>query len=170
MKINLSKHNKIKKELFPSNKISKEILKIDKNNSDINTENIDKNYINDNIIKLKDILNNDGTKNIYKGLVRNSYFHDKILNKNLKIIDFEIENEIGDGNCGFRALSLQIYNNQNNYNIVRSHIYNYLNNNKESYNTRYMIYNNEIITADLYIPKIKADGLWMGISKYQLLI
>ena len=25
-----------------------------------------------------------------------------------------------------------------------------------------MIYNNEIITADLYIPKIKTDGLWMG--------
>ena len=108
MKINLSKHNKIKKELFPSNKKSKEILKIDKNNSDINIENIDKNYINDNIIKLKDILNNDGTKNIYKGLVAKSYFHDKILNKNLKITDFEIENVIGDGNCGFRALSLQI--------------------------------------------------------------
>ena len=58
--------------------------------------------------KLKVILINDGTTNIYKGLVEKSYFKEKIINKNLNIKDFEIENVIGDGNCGFGALSLHI--------------------------------------------------------------
>lgn len=93
------------------NKISHEILTIDKNKSDNNIENNDKNYIKDNNKKLKAIINNDGTINISKGLVAKSYFQDKILNNNLKINDFEIENVIGDSNYGFGALSLQIYNN-----------------------------------------------------------
>ncbi len=100
-------------------------------------------------------------------MVTKSYFQDKIRN-NLKINDFETENVIGDDNSGFSALSQQIYNDQHNYNIVDSHIYNYLNNNKESYNTRFMIYNNDVITGDLYIPKIKnrrvLDGGYRDIS------
>lgn len=107
------------------------------------------------------------TQKILIKIIAKNYFQDKIINNNLKLTDFEIENVIGDGNCGFRVLSLQIYNDQDNYNIIRSHIYNYLNNNKDSYNTRYTIYNNDILTADLYIPKIKSDSLWMGLLRFQ---
>ena len=39
---------------------------------------------------------------------------------------------------------------------------NYLNNNINYYKDYYIIYNNEIISADLYIPHIREDRTWMG--------
>ena len=99
---------------------------------------------------------------MFFGLCNKDFFENKILKENFNLDDIIVENVIGDGNCGFRSIALQIYNNQHNYSIVRTHIYNFLNNNKDQYSNNYMIYNNEIISADNYIPLIRKDGLWMG--------
>ena len=60
-----------------------------------------------------------------------NYFSEKILNKIFNIKDFTVENVIGDWNCGYRSLALQLYNDQENYNIVRTYVYtvsNWINN------------------------------------------
>ena len=74
-------------------------------------------------MSIVDIINNDGKVNKYSGLCKKSYFREKILNKIFNIKDFSAENVIGEGNCGYWSSSLQLYNYQENYNIVRTHIY-----------------------------------------------
>ena len=37
-----------------------------------------------------------------------------------------------------------------------------INTNINYYNDYYIIYNNDIITADLYLPQIREDRTWMG--------
>lgn len=106
----------------------------------------------------KENIINQTEQNKFYGFCEKNFFHNIIINQIYTTSDFSLENVDGDGNCGFRALSLQIYNGRSNYNIIRTHIYNYLNNNIEIYKNQYTIYNNEIIRADLYIPKIKLDG------------
>lgn len=39
--------------------------------------------------------------NTKKGLVDKNYFLNRVLNKNINLYEFEIENVIGDGNCGY---------------------------------------------------------------------
>ena len=134
--INISQNNN------KSNKISQENI-FNKNSPENNKEN-DKFQINEDSIKklqnIKNILFNDGSSNIYIGLCNKEYFKNKINSNDFKLTDFKVENVIGDGNCGFRSLSLQLYNNQENHNIVRAHIFNFLNNNIEYYSNNYMIY------------------------------
>ena len=47
----------------------------------------DKSIYEEHIKKLKEILNNDGTINLYKGIVKKSYFKEKILINNFKVND-----------------------------------------------------------------------------------
>ena len=67
-----------------------------------------------------------------------------------------------DGNCSYRALSLQIYNDENSYNIIRTHVYTFLNTNLDFYKDKYTTIHNEAIKAEEYIPHVKNDGFWMG--------
>ena len=67
-----------------------------------------------------------------------------------------------DGNCGYRALSLQLYNNEDNYNIVRTHVYNYLVLNYKTYKNEYTFFNNDLILGQEYIPNIIKNQFWMG--------
>ena len=78
---------------------------------------------------------------------------------NLK--ECKIEEVEKDGNCGYRALSLQIYNDENSYNLIRTHVYTFLNTNLDFYKDKYTTLNNEAIKAEDYIPHVKTDGFWM---------
>ena len=75
---------------------------------------------------------------------------------------FELEDVEGDGNCGYRALALQIYENENYYYKIREDIYKYLKFNTSNF--AHLNFQNEgcIISADEYIEKVKDDGFWMG--------
>ena len=109
-------------------------------------------------------------KHVYSGLQDKNYFYnleDEQLN-NLK--DYKIEEVESDGNCGYRALSLQIYNDENSYNVIRAHVYTFLNTNLDFYKEQYTTLNNEAIKAEEYIPHVKTDGFWMGILNCLLLI
>ena len=109
-------------------------------------------------------------KHVYSGLQDKNYFYnleDEQLN-NLK--DYKIEEVESDGNCGYRALSLQIYNDENSYNVIRTHVYTFLNTNLDFYKEQYTTLNNEAIKAEEYIPHVKTDGFWMGILNCLLLI
>ena len=95
-----------------------------------------------------------------------NYFRKIIADNQGSIIfpltSFELEDVEGDGNCGYRALALQIYENENYYYKIREDIYKYLKFNTSNF--AHLNFQNEgcIISADEYIEKVKDDGFWMG--------
>ena len=94
---------------------------------------LDKNYDNKSKDKFNAILEPIGEKinyHLYYGLPDSKIIKKKVLMNDLNHENFYIENVEAEGNCGFRAISLQIYNDENNHQLVRSHIYNYLNQHK----------------------------------------
>jgi hypothetical protein len=75
-----------------------------------------------------------------------------------------------DGNCGYRALSLQIYNVEKNYNLIWTHVYTFLNTNLDFYKDKYTTLNNETIKAEDYIPYVKKTVSGWAILNCLLLI
>ena len=75
---------------------------------------------------------------------------------------FWLENAEGDGNCGYRALALQIYENENFHYKIREDIYNYLKLNESNFSELNFQIELMFVTAKEYIEKVKEDGFWMG--------
>ena len=98
----------------------------------------------------------------FYGLSDSQYFYDKIQKNSLKIEDYNFIDVEGDGNYGYRALELQLYNDEANYNIIRAHLYNYFILNYDQYKNEYSFINNHLELGDIYIPKIQNDGFWIG--------
>ena len=99
---------------------------------------------------------------VYTGLPDKDYFY-KLTEEQLNNLkDYKIEEVDKDGNCGYRALSLQIYNDENSYNVIRTHVYTFLNTNIDFYKDKYTTLHNEAIKAEDYIPYVKNDDFWMG--------
>ena len=88
-----------------------------------------------NIVTLsdKDIENNAyehiADNNKKSGLPNKNYFIEK-YNNNIgniyNIKDFYLQDVMGDGNCGYRCIASQIYEDENKYYIVRENIYQFL--------------------------------------------
>ena len=79
----------------------------------------------------------DEKVHLNKGFANINYFR-KITEDNQESIIFpltffELENVEGDGNCGYRALSLIIYENENFHYKIREDIYNYLKLNESNF-------------------------------------
>ena len=92
---------------------------------------------------------------VYTGLPDKDYFY-KLTEEQLNNLkDYKIEEVDKDGNCGYRALSLQIYNDENSYNVIRTHVYTFLNTNIDFYKDKYTTLHNEAIKAEDYIELSK---------------
>ena len=46
---------------------------------------------------------------------------------------FNLKDATGDNNCGYRAIVLQLYSNEDKYDIIRNAVYNYLEQRKNLY-------------------------------------
>ena len=79
------------------------------------------------------------------------------INKN-EFIAIDVK---GDGNCGYRAISLQLYGVEEMHTIIRKKIYDYLKANIALYKNEYIYYENQIIEIPNYIELIKNDGVWI---------
>lgn len=126
-KENLEKKNK----KIITNKNSK-----NQNKKDIKTKKLKTNISNDekgNKTNLKkDNINNIG--NYKKGLPDKKCVVEKYKNNCGNIFnleDFYLQNVTGDGNCGYRYISLQIYGTEEKYDSIRQDIYSYLTLNKK---------------------------------------
>ena len=109
------------------------------------------------------ITTNYSIHHIKKGLPDKEYINLKINEENIyDINDYVIEDVISEGNCGYRALSLQLYKTEDKYDSIRKNVYNYLNNNRNQYAHLSFQYNGELISANEYIDKIKNNNEWMG--------
>ena len=93
------------------------------------------------------------------GFVDKDYFlkKDNIENKYNKE-DFILIDVLGDGNCGFRAISLQLYGIEEEYNKIRKNVFNFLKANKENYANFNFEYNGNIIPDYEYIDKVYNDS------------
>ena len=101
-----------------------------------------------------------------KGFANINYFR-KITKDNQEsiifpLIFFELENVEGDGNCGYRALVMQIYENENFHYKIREDIYNYLKLNASNFAELNFQIVLMFVTAKEYIEKVKEDDFWMG--------
>ena len=92
------------------------------------------------------------------GFVDKDYFlkKDNIENKYNKE-DFILIDVLGDGTCGFRAISLQLYGIEEEYNKIRKNVFNFLKANKENYANFNFEYNGNIIPDYEYIDKVYND-------------
>ena len=75
---------------------------------------------------------------------------------------FELKNVEGDGNCGYRAQALQIYENEEYHYIIREDIYKYLKINSSNFSHLNFQIDWSFISPDEYIEKVKDEGFWMG--------
>ena len=153
-------NNKIKKNEPIYN--PKEI-KPDKNKEFNSYINLSPNQSSNNNIILKNshIINSQGIRKI--GLVNKEFFLNNIKeNIKYKQNDFHLEDVEGDGNCGYRCISLQLYGLEDNYHKIRESVYNYLNQNKNLYTDYTFEYNGNIISSDEYIDIIRNNQEWMG--------
>ena len=100
------------------------------------------------------------------GLADINYFRKIIADNQGSIIfpisSFELEDVEGDGNCGYRALALQLYEDENYHYKIREDIYNYLKLNSSNFSHLNFQIDGSIIGSDEYIEKVKFDGFWMG--------
>ena len=105
------------------------------------------------------------------GLVDKDYFLKKnnIENKYNKE-DFMFIVVLGNGNCSFRAISLQLYGTKEEYDKIRKNVFNFLNANKENYANFNFEYNGNIIPAYEYIDKVYNDTEWIGDLEISALI
>ena len=101
-----------------------------------------------------------------KGFTDINYFGKIIVDNQGSIIiplsSFEFENVEGDGNCGYRALALQIYENEEYHYIIREDIYKYLKINSSNFSHLNFQIDGSFISPDEYIEKVKDKGFWMG--------
>ena len=75
---------------------------------------------------------------------------------------FKFKDVEGDGNCGYRAIAIQLLGNEEYHNIIRCDVYNYLKLNKEQFAELIYEVNGEQLNAENYIEKVKNPGFWMG--------
>ena len=138
-----------------------EVLNKTKNMDKINHNNNEKDK--EKISQYKEYNENDNNINNLKGLVNNIYFKNKLNKENeYDLSEFEITDVLGDGNCGYRAFALQLYENEEEYQTIRDIIYNFLDRNKNKYKDFNFEYEGNIIDAAEYIAKIKNNYNWMG--------
>ena len=76
--------------------------------------------------------------------------------------DFIFQKVINDGNCGYRALALQLFGNEEFHNDVRNQIYTYLTLNKSIIPEQNFEINDEIVSNDIYIQNVKNNHFFMG--------
>ena len=100
------------------------------------------------------------------GIADIEYFKD-IINKNQgsKIYlenQFIFRDVVGDGNCGYRAIAIQLFENESYHNIIRQHVYEYLKINKDQFIDFIFDTDNKLLNNEEYIEKIKNDKFWMG--------
>ena len=69
---------------------------------------------------------------------------------------------VGDGNCGYRAIAIQLFENESYHNIIRQHVYEYLKINKDKFIDFIFDTDNKLLNNEEYIEKIKNDKFWMG--------
>jgi len=122
----------------------KEKEKINLNETDDNTQNIkitscQKNPEEINNSKKNEIISSQDNikksilkENQKKGLPDKSYFYTKF--KNWEKYDnnkFHFTNFAGDGNCGYRCVSLQLFGSEDEHYIIRPNVFHYLYKNRE---------------------------------------
>ena len=94
-----------------------------------------------------------------KGFVNKEYIINKINEKNIfDKNEFYLQNVTGDGNCGYRCISLQIYGTENHNDNIRKEVFNYLDKNRTTYKEYNFEYNNKILNSNDYIDIIKNNG------------
>ena len=187
MKQKATKHSKKK---YP--KLNKKNTSIDKINEilnllnlkDNNNEKLEEKPNDNNLIQNSNNNNKDVNKNkrqnIYNtenntthyleiknaqkaGLADKNFLIEKISHSaQLNISDFYLQDVAGDGNCGYRCISLQLFGNENHYAKVRESVYNYLNLNREQFDNFNFEYEGNILSSSDYIDKINNDKEWMG--------
>ena len=163
---NLNKEDKTEE----NKQVYKQINIVNNNcNNNLNKIQIKNNLLNsaDNKVEIhknnKEINSNNIVKQKNCGINDRSYFIKTINNKNIFNSDeFNLIDVTGDGNCGYRAIALQLYSNEDNYDIIRNDVYNYLALRKNLYNNYNFEHFGAILNASDYIDNIKNDGFWMG--------
>ncbi len=97
------------------------------------------------------------------------YFYDKIRKNSLIIEDFNFIDVEGDGNYDYRALALQLYNDEGNHNIIRVYVYNYFILNYAQYKNQYTFINNHLELLKYIFQKYKLTDFGWEIMNYQLI-
>ena len=138
--------------------IKNEIIDIDEKNSyEYGNEEIDDD--NDEFCEMK--------KNNFAGISEKGYFIEKqnIEGDNVCSFDkkdFYMSNVKYDANSGYRALSLQIFGNEENHREIRKAIYTCLLNNKQSISRYYFERDGKIISGDNYLKYVKVENEPIG--------
>ena len=122
----------------------------------------------DNILTMNQENEDNEIKNVnLAGISEKEYFIEKqnIEEDNICTFDkkdFYISNVGWDGNSGYRALSLQIFGNEENYKEIRRAIYTCLANNRENISKYYFERDGKAISGDQYLKYVKMDNESIG--------
>lgn len=81
-----------------------------------------------------------------------------VFQEEMKKLGYYIKEMQGDGNCLFRSFADQYENNQNNYNVFREKVIQYMTDNLEEFKP----YIEDDETIDQYLDKMAKDGEWGG--------
>ena len=168
-------NDKVSKKKDKNNKESDNNLKIlEKNTNEIQKTEVKIEQKEENVVtSLKDDSSESEKIHLFdagvhqnKGFADINYFR-RITEDNqgsniFPISDFELENVEGDGNCGYRALALQIYGDEECHYKIREDIYNYLKINASHFSELNFQIEGGFVTANEYIEKVKEEGFWMG--------
>ena len=74
---------------------------------------------------------------------------------------FNLTNVDGDGNCGYRPLTLQIYEDEEVHYKIREDICNYLHLNAEWFTELNFQVDGILMAASEYIEKVQEEGFWI---------
>ena len=99
------------------------------------------------------------------GLADREYFINKIDNNQgsniFNLLEYRQKDVGKDGNCGYRAIALQLYSNENYHNLIRKDVYDYLTLKKDNFVGFNFEYAGNLLDANEYIEKVKQDDCWM---------
>lgn len=109
---------------------------------------------------------NAGKKNSRSGWRRNNECRDDVTFRNILLEQGHLIREMNaDGNCLFRSLSDQLYDDRGaKHDIVRNDICTYLSKNREEFMNFLLMEDDDedVIGIDSYIEKMRDDGQWGG--------